>query len=132
MAESELHRSMKRMVRADLEKQDYRVVEEPLYPPASWMHWESYRPDLLGLKSDDHSEQVVIVECETHPSMKRFVSKNYGSFWFEPSVTRDGSIRRILAVPRGKLASLDLELRHGWEIWVMGCVAPIVKISSIA
>lgn len=132
MPESELHRSMKRIIREDLEREDYRVVEEPLFSPAPWMHWECYRPDLLGLRSDDRSEQVVIVECETRPSMKRFVSKNYKSFWFEPSVIREGSIRRILAIPRGKLASLNLELRRGWEIWVMGSTAPIVKIPSIA
>jgi hypothetical protein len=132
VAESELHRSMKRMVRDDLEAESYRVIEEPLFPPVSWIHWDCYRPDLLGLKSDDRSEQLVIVECETHPSMRRFVSKNYGSLWFEPSVTRDGSIRRILAVPRGKLSALDLKLRHGWEIWVMGSTAPVTKIPSIA
>lgn len=132
MAESELHRSMKRIVRDSLEKENYRVVEEPLFPPASWIHWDHYRPDLLGLRSDDSLEELVIVECETRPSMKRFVSKNYGSLWFEPSVTRDGSVRRILAVPRGKLSVLDLRLRHGWEIWVMGTTAPVTKIASIA
>jgi hypothetical protein len=132
VAESELHRSMKRMVRDDLESENYRVVEEPPYPPASWIHWEYYRPDLLGLRSDDRSEQLVIVECETHPSMRKFASKNYGSLWFEPSVVREGSIRRILAVPSGKLSGVDLRLRRRWEIWVMGSKAPMLKIPSLA
>jgi len=131
VTESDLHRSMKRIVRSDLELDNYRVVEEPLFPPADWIHWEAYRPDLLGLKSVDRSEQLVIAECETHPSMKRFTAKNYGSLWFEPSVMYEGSIRRILAVPRGRLAALDLELRHRWEIWVLGQSGPLLKIPRI-
>ena len=48
VTESELHRSMKNMVRGQLQLENYHVVEEPLYPPAEWIHWEAYRPDLLG------------------------------------------------------------------------------------
>lgn len=132
VAESDLHRSMKSMVRSDLEVENYRVLEEPLYPPASWIHWEAYRPDLLGLRSDDATEQVVIAECETHPNMRRFTAKNYSSLWFEPSVVRQGSIRRVLAVPRGKLATLDMRLRARWEIWVLGSTGPIAKIPSFS
>ena len=131
VAESELHRSMKLMVKKQLEVDSYRVVEEPLFPPTSWLHWERYRPDLLGYRWDDDTEQVVIVECETHPSNRKMAGKNYGSLWFEPSVLRQGSLRRILAVPRGKLSSLDLGMRHEWEIWVLGTTAPIEKISAI-
>ena len=131
MTESELHLSMKQMVREQLEVDDYRVIEEPLYPPTRWLHWEGYRPDLLGYKYDIQKEQIAIVECETHPSTKKFVSKNYGSLWFEPSVLRQGSIRRILAIPRGKLSAIDLRLRRQWEIWVLGKSGPLVKISSI-
>jgi hypothetical protein len=131
VAESDLHRSMKSMVRRDLEVQDYRVVEEPLHPPVDWIHWEAYRPDLLGHRSDDRSEQVVIAECETHPNMLRFAAKNYSSLWFEPSVTCEGSIRRILAVPRGRLSGVDLGLRRGWEIWILGSTGPMLKIPSI-
>ena len=131
MTESDLHRSMKSIVRGHLEMDNYSVVEEPLFPPAEWIHWEAYRPDLLGLRSDDRSEQIVIAECETHPNMKRFTAKNYGSLWFEPSILCDGSIRRILAIPRGRLSALDLELRRRWEIWVLGPTGPILKIPSI-
>jgi len=131
VTESDLHRAMKRMVRGELECDDYAVVEEPLHPPAHWIHWEAYRPDLLGLKSGSTSEQIVIAECETHPSMNRFVAKNYGSLWFEPSIFCEGSIRRILAIPKGRLSVVDMELRHGWEIWVLGSVGPILKIPSV-
>jgi hypothetical protein len=131
VAESDLHRTMKSIVREDLEVDDYTVVEEPLFPPADWLHWESYRPDLLGLKSDGRSEQLVIAECETHPNMKRFLAKNYGSLWFQPSVYCDGSIRRILAIPRGRLAALDMQLRQNWEIWIIDVAAHVLKIASI-
>jgi hypothetical protein len=131
VTESWLHRSMKRIVRAELESDDYQVMEEPLFPPASWVHWERYRPDLLGLRSDDTCERLAIAECETHPSMRRFTAKNYDSLWFEPSVLREGSIRRILAVPRGKLSALDLTLRHGWEIWVVGQTGTMLKIPAL-
>jgi hypothetical protein len=129
--ESDLHRSMKGMVKQVLEVERYRVMEEPLYPPARWIHWESYRPDLLGLRSDNTSEQLVIVECETHPNMKRLLAKNFASLWFEPSVLRDGSIRRILAIPRGNLSKLDLRLRNRWEVWILGATGPLVKIPMI-
>jgi hypothetical protein len=122
---------MKKIVRGALEFDNYSVVEEPLHPPAEWIHWEAYRPDLLGMRSDDRSEQIVIAECETRPSMRRFIAKNYASLWFEPSILCDGSIRRILAIPRGRLAALDMELRHRWEIWVLGPTGPILKILSI-
>lgn len=131
VTESELHRSMKRMVRRQLEVENYRVVEEPLCPPTTWLHWESYRPDLLGYRWDDASEQVVIAECETRPSTKKLLSKNYRNLWFEPSVFREGSVKRILAVPSGRLSSLDMGLRRQWEIWVLGAKAPMVKISSV-
>ncbi|MGA2665127.1 MAG: hypothetical protein ABSF83_09305 [Nitrososphaerales archaeon] len=128
--ESELHRSMKLMVRCELESQRYRVVEEPPYPPTRRISWTAYRPDLLGLRSEPGVEEVAIVECETHPSMTRFAAKNHTSLWFEPEIFREGSIRRILAVPRGRLHAVDLRLRRHWEIWVLGPTAPLERISA--
>ena len=131
MTESDLHRSMKQVVRQELESDHYRVLEEPLFPPARWIHWEAYRPDLLGLRYDDYSEELVIVECETRPTMKRFSTKNFGSLWFEPSVLRNGSIRRILAIPRGRFSLLDLRIRRRWEIWVIGSKKSPMKIPAL-
>ena len=131
MTESDLHRFMKQMVREDLESDHYRVVEEPLVPPAQWVHWEAYRPDLLGLRSDERTEQLVIAECETHPSTQRLIAKNYNTLWFEPSVLREGSVRRILAIPRGSLSALDLRIRRQWEIWVLGPTGIKMKIPSL-
>jgi len=122
---------MKAVVRGELEKEGFGVVEEPLYPPAKWISWSTYRPDLLGFRARDMKEEIAIVECETRPSMRRFASKNYSSLWFQPSVLSVGSLRRILAVPRGKLGAVDLRLRQGWEIWVIGINGPHEKIPSL-
>ena len=111
---------MKAVVREELEKDGFKVVEEPSVPPARWISWSTYRPDLLGFRAKDRREELAVVECETHPSMRRFASKNYSSLWFQPSVLSIGSVRRILAVPRGRLGAVDLRLRSGWEIWVIG------------
>jgi len=73
----------------------------------------------------------VIVECETHPSMKRLGTKNIASVWFQPYLFRKGSIRRILAVPQGKLHSVDMNIRAGWEVWVVGPSAPMEKYPTL-
>jgi hypothetical protein len=111
---------MKDVVKDELQRDGFRVVEEPPFPPARWISWSAYRPDLLAFRAREGTEEVVIVECETRPNMKRFASKNYSSLWFQPSLLSTGSLRRILAVPRGRLGAVDLRLRHGWEIWTVG------------
>lgn len=116
MAESSVHRSMKAIVRAELELERYAVVEEPLFPPGRKVSWTSYRPDFLGYRSERGTEELVLVECETKPSMMRFSSKNHSSVWFQPYLFSRGSVRRILAVPQGKLRTVDMRLRNKWEI----------------
>ena len=128
VTESSVHRSMKGIVRAELERERYAVVEEPLFPPGRKASWTSYRPDLLGYRSDEGTEELVLVECETRPSMRRFGSKNHSSVWFQPYLFRRGSIRRILAVPQGKLRAVDMRLRDKWEIWVLGAKTPLEKV----
>jgi len=120
---------MKAVVRHELEREEYAVVEEPLFPPVDWVSWSTYRPDLLAYRESGTGEELAIVECETRPSMKRFRSKNYASLWFQPRLLRQGSIRRILAVPRGKLGAVDLRLRREWEIWVLGEMGVSIRLS---
>ena len=129
--ESTTHRRMKCVIRGELERDGYRVVEEPLYPPARWISWSAYRPDLLGFREGPLTEEVAVVECETRPNMSRFRSKNYSSLWFQPSLLRNGSIRRILAVPQGKLGNVDLRLRDSWEVWVIGEKRPMERLPCL-
>jgi hypothetical protein len=131
VAESANHRRMKLIVRRELEGEGYDVQEEPLYPPTGRISWASYRPDLLGHRHEGAREEFVIAECETHPNMKRFRAKNFSSVWFQPYLFQAGSIRRILAVPRGSLPAVDLRLRDQWEVWVLGDELPMYKIGLL-
>lgn len=74
---------------------------------------------------------LVLVECETRPSMKRFRLKNHSSVWFQPSLFGRGSVRRILAVPQGKLRAVEMHLRDEWEIWVLGPNGPLLKTGRV-
>ncbi|HLQ06569.1 MAG TPA: hypothetical protein VK126_02310 [Nitrososphaerales archaeon] len=131
MAESAIHRSMKTIVRAELEHERYAVVEEPLYPPGKKAHWSSYRPDLLGYRSEGGVEELVLVECETRPNMKRLGAKNHSSVWFQPYLFRRGSIRRILAVPQGRLRAVNMKIRDEWEVWVLGDNSAMEKFPTV-
>ncbi len=132
MAESLMHRSMKSVVRRELEKDRYTVVEEPLSPPREKVSWSSYRPDLLGYRSEGGAEEIVLVECETHPNMKRLGAKNASSVWFQPYLFRKGSVRRILDVPQGKLGSVNMRIRDEWEVWVVGASSPMAKFPAFS
>ena len=117
--ESKTHRSMKAVVRKELEQERYTVVEEPSSPPDG-VAWRSYRPDLLGYRLEGENEEIVLVECETRPNMRRLKAKNSASAWFQPRIQGQGSLRRILAVPQGKLGAVDMRVRDTWEVWVIG------------
>ena len=132
MAESAVHRAMKAIVKEELEAERFAVVEEPLFPPGDKVTWASYRPDLLAYRSEDGAEELVIVECETHPNMRRLRSKNFSSVWFQPFLFREGSVRRILAVPQGKLGSVDMKIRNRWDVWVIGTNSAMAKYPARA
>ena len=131
MAESDLHRSMKAVIRMELEREDYAVIEEPPYPPGHRVSWSRYRPDLLCYRRRGAGEELVLVECETRPNMKRFRSKNHSSTSFQSYLFTDSSVRRILAVPRGRLGAVDMALRKDWEVWVLGTKGPIHKAGAL-
>ncbi len=132
MAESAVHKSMKAVVKQELERERYAVVEEPLFPPRRKVSWSSYRPDLMGYRSEAGVEELVLVECETHPNMKRLGAKNTSSVWFQPYLFRRGSVRRILAVPQGKLGAVDMKIRGAWEVWVVGGTSPMAKFPTVS
>jgi hypothetical protein len=118
---------MKSVVRQELERERYVVVEEPPSPLGEKVTWTSYRPDLLGYRSEEGREELVLVECETHPNMKRLREKNAFSVSLQPYLFGHGSVRRVLAVPQGKLGSVDLRIRDCWEVWVVGTVSTMEK-----
>jgi hypothetical protein len=130
LAESDVHKAMKAVVKQELESDRYAVIEEPSFPPREKVSWHSYRPDLLGYRSEGGVEEIVLVECETHPNMKRLKAKNASSVWFQPYLYRQGAVRRILAVPQGRLSAVDLEVRSDWEVWVLGRRAPLAKFPT--
>jgi hypothetical protein len=132
VAESEVHRSMKAIVRSELEREDYAVVEEPLFPPREKVSWSSYRPDLLGYRSKGGTEEIVLVECETHPNMRRLGEKRHRTVWFQPYLFRRGSVRKILAVPQGKLGAVDMKIRNEWEVWVLGGSSPLERFPKFS
>ena len=123
---------MKAIVRCELERERYAVVEEPPFPPGPRASWEAYRPDLLGYRSEGGAEELVLVECETRPNMKRFAAKNHTSVWFQPYLFGRGSLRRILAIPQGRLRSVDLKIRDRWEVWVLGKKGTMEKLVTLS
>jgi hypothetical protein len=130
--ESGVHRSMKAVVKYELEHERYTVMEEPAIPPGLRVSWSSYRPDLLGYRSENDTEEIVLVECETHPNMKRLGTKNVTSVWFQPHLNSRGHVRRVLAVPQGKLGSVDMKIREEWEVWVLGPNSTMAKFPKTA
>jgi hypothetical protein len=122
---------MKRIVKEELEGEGFVVLEEPLYPPSRRVSWSGYRPDLLAYRAGRVLEELAVVEAETHPNAKRFARKNFASLGFQPHLFQTGSIRQILAVPQGRLRSVDLGLRKEWEIWILGTSGPMHKISRL-
>ena len=129
--ESKVHRSMKAVVRGELVREDYSVVEEPCSPPGERVSWSSYRPDLLGYRSGAGTEELVLVECETHPNMRRLRSKRYRTVSFQTFLHGRGSLRKILAVPQGRLGSVDMKIRDEWEVWVVGSKSPMERFPRV-
>lgn len=125
MAESEIHRTMKAVVKGALMRDDYVMFEEPVSPPEERMSWSSYRPDLLGYRFKEGTEELVLVECETHPNMRRLSAKRHRTVMLQPRLFDRGSVRKILAVPRGKLHSVDMKIRSEWEVWVVASNLPM-------
>jgi len=118
MGESVLHRRMKEGVSRELAEEGYSVFFEPPYAPSRFLTWVSYRPDLFGIRASAERQEYALVECETRPSGRRLASKNFRSVEVQTRLNSDLSLRRILVVPRGTLASLDSSVRRSWETWI--------------
>ncbi len=119
MAESDLHRRLKESVSRELQKEGYSIFEEPIFSPSPSVGWCRYRPDLFGAKTNQEGEDFVLVECETRPSTKKLISKNFQGVWLQTHISHANHMRRILAIPPGTLRGLDLRVRREWEIWIV-------------
>jgi hypothetical protein len=63
--------------------------------------------------------------------MRRLGAKRHGTVWFQPYLFRRGSVRKILAVPKGRLASVDMKTRSEWEVWVVGASSPLERFPRV-
>jgi hypothetical protein len=109
---------MKEGVSRELTDEGYAVFFEPSYAPSRFLSWAAYRPDLFGIRSSAGKQEYVFVECETRPSGRRLASKNFRSVDVQTRLNSDLSLRLILVVPRGTLASVDSSVRLSWEMWI--------------
>ena len=120
MAESILHLQMKESASRELAGEGYSVFFEPPFAPSRFLSWESYRPDLFGVRATAERQDYALVECETRPSGRKLASKNFRSVAVQTRLNSDLSLRRILVVPRGTLAGVDSSVRLSWETWIYG------------
>jgi hypothetical protein len=109
---------MKEGVSRELAREGYSIFFEPPYSPSILLRWASYRPDVLGIKASEEVQEYVFVECETRPSGRKLAAKNFRSVEAQARLGRQLSLRKILVLPRGKLACVEPAVRHQWEMWI--------------
>ncbi|MBI2185459.1 MAG: hypothetical protein HYU39_10950 [Thaumarchaeota archaeon] len=131
MSESPIHKAPKETVARDLNNEGYRVFFEPLYSPLENIDWRRYHPDLLAVRKRPEGEDIVVVECETKPNIRRLESKNLASLRIQSKLFHQAHLRRILVIPAGRLGSLDLKVRREWEIWIVEKYGKPMKIPVI-
>ncbi len=117
MAESELHRFLKKAAAETLEEEGFRIYFEPLWPPVGLLEWEKYRPDIFGVRSKRGADVYAFVECETNPNPKRILAKNIESVMIQTKLLRKTKSRKILAIPAAKANTLDSSVKKYWEVW---------------
>jgi hypothetical protein len=109
---------MKHSVSRELAEEGYFIYEEPPFAPTPFMNWEAYRPDLFGVRAGPGRQDYALVECETRPSLRKLAAKNVRSVEVQTRLNSELSLRRILVLPRGKLARVDRSVRRAWEMWI--------------
>jgi hypothetical protein len=121
--EGRLHRLFKRVVKKELLEEKYTVYFEPTEPPLVRLWWWSYRPDILGIISNQFVVKVVLVECETAPTSKQIVakmSKIRQSFSLQKQLHEKHVIRLLLIIPPMTLHRINCsDIRRFWEIWIV-------------
>ena len=134
--EGALHKFLKETVADELQRQNYSIYYEPLESPLKRLWWNSYRPDVLAMKSRKSNLDVIFVECETKPNRKRVLRKTekikkYISL--QKELHENATILPLLIIPPFNLNKIiSSQLRQIWEIWIINNVGEIKhKISQI-
>ena len=114
---------MKEKVGEELENQDYSIYYEPLESPLNQLWWHSYRPDVLGTRSEESKLNIVLVECETKPNRKRIMSKTTQikkCLSLQRKLNEKSSFLPLLVIPPFNLNKvIHLPIRKFWEIWIV-------------
>ncbi len=131
MSESELHIFLKKVVSDVLKSQGFRIIFEPKQPPCELIKWSNYRPDLVGVLSQQNMTKFIIVECETRPDRRRIARKKWREIAFQTRLFENTSTKFILAIPSGKISKVT-SLRRNWEIWQINTATrEVLKIPHI-
>jgi len=121
--EGKLHKLLKQSVTQDLLNQYYEVYHEPPESPLKRLYWRSYRPDILGIYSNNSKLIIVIAECEAKPSFKKTLRKTnqirYG-FSLQKRLNEKHFIFPLLVIPAMNFNKINfLEIRKFWQIWII-------------
>jgi hypothetical protein len=121
--ESQLHKLLKNTVTQELQYQKYTIYLEPQESPFKRMWWHSYRPDILGILSNNSDLLVVLVECETKPNRLRVMQKTSQIkhvFSLQKRLNENHVILPLLVIPPMNLHKVNcLEVRRFWEVWIV-------------
>ena len=130
-----LHQTLKKAAASELKREGYELFFEPAYSPIKRLHWFAYRPDIMGLKSEDHELKLAFVECETSPRPRKMNDKTYkirSSLNLQKCLDEGHSFRFLLVIPMGTLSrTLCPDIRGLWEVWTVNNLAEVVtKLSK--
>jgi len=129
-----LHQILKKAAASELKKEGYELFFEPAYSPIKRLHWFAYRPDIMGLISEDHELKLAFVECETSPRSRKMNNKTYkieSSMKLQKCLDEGHSFRFLLVIPTGTLSRILCADVHGlWEVWTVNNLAEVVTKPS--
>lgn len=120
---------MKQIVARELQNQNYTTYYEPLESPYPNLWWDSYRPDILATKYCKNNLNVVVVECETKPNMKRVLRKTAKikkNLSLQKRLYENSVILPLLVIPSFNLIKILCSIvRNFWEIWIINTLGEI-------
>lgn len=121
--EGEYHKLMKITVLTELKKEGYELYLEPLESPIESLDWDYYRPDLIGIITNQNLLEIVLVECETKPNfvnLEQKASKIKHTFKLQKQLNKKNRLKFLLAIPFGTLNKINhSKNRRLWDIWII-------------